>query len=523
LSEKKFDVIIIGSGMGALACASVLAQLGKKRVLILERHSKFGGFTHMFKREGKYHWDVGLHYVGNMKKGKDNRKLFDYITGNGLDWHEMPEQFDIFSFPGFKFPARKGFNNFRADLRAAFPHETAAIDQYFSDIRKANNWMSRYVVSNALPGYLQFLVPLIRAKGRKLAMMHTGDYLNNNFKDEKLRAILVAQWGDYGMPPARSLFGVQAAITAHYFNGGYYPVGGSRAIADTIVPIVKAAGGEALGKHRVREILIRNGRAVGVRAEYKGGDEPVQKEFYADTIISAAGAYITYSELIPESVPIPNREEITRFPAGIANVTLYLGLKQDPRSKGIYGENYWLYESLDHDLMFARRNELLNGKVNGCYVSFPSLKDPQAQAHTAEVIAFTDYAPFARWADQPLKKRDEDYQELKYKITNSLLDYVESRMPGFRDMVDFAELATPLSTEHYTGHREGSIYGLPAIERRFGSRLLRHQSPVKNLLLTGSDVGLHGIIGAMMNGIITAGVVLNRATGPLNVFRKLLK
>ncbi len=96
-------------------------------------------------------------------------------------------------------------------------------------------------------------------------------------------------------------------------------------------------------------------------------------------------------------------------------------------------------------------------------------------------------------------------------------------MPGFRDMVDFAELATPLSTEHYTGHREGSIYGLPAIERRFGSRLLRHQSPVKNLLLTGSDVGLHGIIGAMMNGIITAGVVLNRATGPLNVFRKLLK
>lgn len=62
--EDKFDVILIGSGIGTLSCASILAQLEKKKVLVLERHFKIGGFTHTFKRPGNYEWDVGLHYVG---------------------------------------------------------------------------------------------------------------------------------------------------------------------------------------------------------------------------------------------------------------------------------------------------------------------------------------------------------------------------------------------------------------------------------------------------------------------------
>ena len=73
-STTHFDVIMIGSGMGALTTASILAQIGKKRVLLLERHFKPGGFTHSFRRK-KYEWDVGVHYVGQMQPGSMARRM----------------------------------------------------------------------------------------------------------------------------------------------------------------------------------------------------------------------------------------------------------------------------------------------------------------------------------------------------------------------------------------------------------------------------------------------------------------
>src|ERR1700752_5484840 len=85
-SGRSFDAIVVGSGMGALAFASIMAKLRKWRVLILERHFKIGGFTHTFSRPGGWTWDVGVHYVGEMGEGMTGRRLFDLITGCGVDW-----------------------------------------------------------------------------------------------------------------------------------------------------------------------------------------------------------------------------------------------------------------------------------------------------------------------------------------------------------------------------------------------------------------------------------------------------
>ncbi len=77
-TENSYDITIIGSGIGALATASIMAQLYDKRVLVLERHYVIGGFTHAFKRpdksrgagnKAKYEWDVGVHYIGGMGEG----------------------------------------------------------------------------------------------------------------------------------------------------------------------------------------------------------------------------------------------------------------------------------------------------------------------------------------------------------------------------------------------------------------------------------------------------------------------
>jgi phytoene dehydrogenase-like protein len=82
------DVIVIGSGIGGLTLASLLAQLQHKRVLVLERHFQPGGFTHQFSR-GKYHWDVGLHYVGQMEKTSLMRQMFDLVTRSQVEWARL--------------------------------------------------------------------------------------------------------------------------------------------------------------------------------------------------------------------------------------------------------------------------------------------------------------------------------------------------------------------------------------------------------------------------------------------------
>ena len=84
----KYDVLMIGSGMGCLAAASFLAK-ENKRVLVLERHYTPGGFTHVFKRRG-YEWDVGIHYIGEVQRKHSVLKLlFDYITNSSLKWADM--------------------------------------------------------------------------------------------------------------------------------------------------------------------------------------------------------------------------------------------------------------------------------------------------------------------------------------------------------------------------------------------------------------------------------------------------
>ncbi len=71
---------------------------------------------------------------------------------------------------------------------------------------------------------------------------------------------MASQWGDYGLPPGKSAFSVHAIIALHYMNGGYYPVGGSKTIADSIIPIIEAGGGKVLVNHKVVKVLAENGK-----------------------------------------------------------------------------------------------------------------------------------------------------------------------------------------------------------------------------------------------------------------------
>ncbi len=136
--------------MGGLTTASILAQVAGKKVLVLERHFKLGGFTHSFRRK-KYEWDVGVHYVGDMGSGSMSRKFMDLVTSGNVDWHPMQAPFERFIFPDESFEVPNDLAAFEQKLLARFPHEHIGIKRYFRDIRKAKGWIVRGLWPNNSP------------------------------------------------------------------------------------------------------------------------------------------------------------------------------------------------------------------------------------------------------------------------------------------------------------------------------------------------------------------------------------
>jgi phytoene dehydrogenase-like protein len=505
--QQGFDVIVIGSGIGGLTVAALLSKFQCKRVLVLEQHFTAGGFTHGFERKGKFHWDVGLHYVGEMGEGSTGKAVFDYLTEGKLKWRKMPDPFEKFVYPDFTFEVYADPDRFQADLIRLFPQEQAAIHRYFSDVRKATFWFGAHSMLELLPGWLHpLLKPVVHSFGT-IARQTTQQYLNQNFQDPHLKALLASQWGDYGLPPSQSCFGIHSLIVTHYLNGGWYPVGGAPAIAQAMIPVIERSGGKVITQRRVTEVLIESGVAVGVKAQHTAHPEADEEIYHAPLVVSDAGAFNTYLKLIPQSYPIPARQSIQRFPPGNSMLTVYLGLKESPQRLGFQGENHWIYTTYDHEAIAREQLHGSNYLPKFCYLSFPSLKDPEAQGHTAEIIAHVNYGFFSQWREQPWRHRGTDYVELKSQLMESLIQLVERHYPGFKDLIEYAELSTPLTVEHFDASNRGAIYGIPCTPERLDQPWVAAKTPVKNLYLTGADVLSPGIMGAMMGGVKTAGLL----------------
>jgi all-trans-retinol 13,14-reductase len=499
------DVLVIGSGMGGLCTAALLARLHGRRVLVLERHYRAGGFTHTFTRRGGFEWDVGVHYVGEMGTPGMMRRAMQVATGDEVRWSRMPETYDRLVFPGFEFGIRAGRANFRSDLHAAFPGERRAIDRFFADVDRASSWVNVVAMRSAAPGPVAAVAGALMARRGALALRTTRSWLDEHVRDERLRAVLGARWGDYGLPPGKSAFLAHSVITAHYQEGGYYPSGTSARIAEGAGRVIEQAGGGVRVRAEAERILVEAGRAIGVRL---ASGETLR----APVVVSDAGARATFLRLLGDDVPLPFRDELRAIPRSMAHVSLYLGLSRSAASLGVHGENFWLHDELDQDRMWDRSGEILRGNSPQTYVSFPSLKDPEAKAHTAEIIAGVDSSHFEPWAGTRWMKRGESYEALKERIADALLAQAERRLPGLSRLVVHRELSTPLSTAHFTGHPGGEIYGLPVTPDRFRKPWLQARTPVKGLYLAGADALMLGIGGAVMSGVMATAAIAGRST-----------
>lgn len=508
IAARAYDAIVIGSGLGGLTCAALLAKAGKS-VLVLERHYTAGGFTHSFKRRG-YEWDVGVHYIGDVHKPHSPmRRVFDTITDGKLEWAKMDDVYDRMVIKDTYYDYHSGVRNFREGLLQHFPNAGPDIDRYLQRIRSATRDVGSHFGQRFLPGALQAPADaLLRRIGFDSFSRTTHEVLKECTSDRKLAAVLAGQWGDYGLPPKRSSFAMHALVAQHYLDGANFPVGGASQIAGNIIPIIEASGGGVLVDADVEQILLKRGRAAGVRLS--NGDE-----IEAQQIISAAGVHTTYSQLLPAEVANEGGmlEKVKALPRSVGHLGLYVGLRGTREELQLEQANQWVYSDYDFDGALERFLAAPSTDFPLMYLSFPSAKDPAWASNypgksTIDVIAPAPWSWFSQWQHQPWNNRGTAYAEFKDQLSERLLEEIYRRAPHTRGHVDHVELSTPLSTATFSNYAGGELYGLEHTPYRFAQRWLTPKTPIKGLHLTGQDILFCGVGSALMSGVLTASTLL---------------
>jgi all-trans-retinol 13,14-reductase len=501
-----YDALVIGSGIGGLTTAALLSELGW-RVAVLEQHYTAGGATHSYDRNG-YEWDVGVHYIGDMGARTTVRRLMDFLTQGHLAWAPMDAHYDRFFIGDRVYDAVAGREAFRENLVAHFPREAGAIDRYLDLLSEVSRGMRTFALDRTLPPWVAAVAgPLLRRRLPRSFDRTTWDVLSELTSDPELIAVLTGQWGDMGLPPKRSSFVIQALIARHYLHGGFYPVGGAWRIADTIMPRIQATGGEVFTYARVEEVVVRDGRARGVRMSDG-------TEIAATHVISDAGAINTFARLLPAGVAQEHGYDklLPTVKPSIGHLGVYIGLQGTAQEFSLPQTNYWIYPDNDYDAALDRFIADPTGPFPVVYISFPSAKDPDFERRhpgraTIEIVAPAPYEIFEPWADSKWGKRGEDYEALKNSLGERLLEHLYDKVPQVRGRIDYWEVSTPLSMQWFCGYGRGELYGLDHDPARLRQRWLRPRTKVPGLWLTGQDVMSCGVTGAMMGGLASATAV----------------
>jgi all-trans-retinol 13,14-reductase len=499
---EQYDAIVIGSGMGGLSTAALLSELGWK-VCVLEQHYTAGGYTHSYERNG-YEWDVGVHYIGDVGAETRTKKMFDFLSDGKLKWAPMDAEYDRFYVGDKVYTAVAGRQEFRDNLVRQFPAEEEAIDRYLQLLNQVGGALYAHGMERVLKPWQRTLAtPYLKWKKPDVLYRTTYEVLSELTDDADLIATICGQWGDMGLPPRKSAFMVHAMIARHYLYGGFYPVGGSWKIAESIIPKIQKTGGEVFTYARVNEIIVEDGAVTGV--EMADGHR-----IECGCVISSAGVANTFRNLLAEDVVSSSgyKQQLSSVKPSMAHLGVYVGLKGTATELGLPKTNFWIYPHEDYDAAVEQFSVDPEAPFPVVYVSFPSAKDPDyLNRHpgtaTIEVVAPAPYHWFEKWQGSTWGKRGDDYEAFKDQLGERLMRYVYDKLPQLEGKVDYYEVSTPQTTNWFAGYEEGELYGLEHSAERLQQDWLGPRTRIPGLWLTGQDTLTCGVTGAMMAGVLT--------------------
>lgn len=495
VANTKYDIIIIGAGMGGLSTGAFLAKEGKT-VLILEKHNKPGGYVTSFTKKG-YTFDSAIFHLTDM--GED-QTISQFIRFWGGEVSSRKILYKFRYFIGDKEYLIDG-RNVEKDLMGYFPEESSAIGKLFSiSDRMIDEMMGQ---GPPKPPYemnffekISFGITSLFKKRvfLKYYSKQSVEVLKSLFRDKTLASIIWAYYPIHSLVFVGHAFGWEMAKRDEI----YYPEGGMQAIPNATVKTLEKNGGKILLKSEVERILVKDRRAIGVRC-IDGS------EHYSDIVISNAPIHHTLFKLLEREPGLKRlRAEVEKREVFVSGMIVFLGVDE----KYDFGEvNFHIF--LKKNTIDIEEEQLT---PQNCPILLIVPPKPKGQKNYSVLVpAILPYEYENYWRTGNAKIRGEQYRQLKEDVKNKIIDRVCAKLgEEFRKAIKYSLAATPLTFERYTYNEKGSFMGWKVDKAHYG-KFIPQTTLIENLYLVGHWVfpGF-GVPGVMASGYYLAKKILEK-------------
>ncbi len=497
----KTDYLIVGSGLSALVFGALMANSGKK-VLILESHEYPGGFGHTFTMAKKYKFNAQLHYVWDCGEGGAvNRVLKKLNLAEEVTFKRYnPAGFDHMKMPNFSLEIPSESEELIRRLTNLFPEHKDNISNFIKEIQKTSQGLK------ILSPPINFATLLSHFSEVFCALQYLNSTLQDVFNKFNLpqaaQTLLALQWPDFLLPPNQLSFYAWVILFTGYQKGAFYPTKHFEFVINSLVKVIEKNGGQVLLNHTVTNFLVNNKTVTGVTAI----DKITQKtsDFTGETIICnldpKKAAQMIGLEKFSKTV-----QKKLNYDYSPSNFMAYCVVK-DINLRD-YGFGEWNTFHTGHENLneaFKQMYEKNDFSHPSFAITTPTLlteteRDCPEDCQIIEFLTVANYDYFKQLQDTDKKA----YRQKKEEILNTILDVVEKNyIPNLKEHLVFKITGSPTTNERFCGCPQGNSYGSSLTPRNMGIGRLNHETSFKNFYFCNASSGYPGFAPTFWTGAI---------------------
>ncbi len=490
-ASKEYDFVIIGSGIGGLISAVLLAMEGKS-VIVLEKNHQIGGSLQVFSRDKRV-FDTGVHYIGSLDEGENLYQIFKYVgILDDLNMHRMDNDcYDLIRLAdGSSFKHGQGYKQFKKGLYADFPDEKEAIDQFCDKLQEYCSYFPLYNLEwydSSKKNYID--TP-------ELLTVSAWEFLTSITSNKKLQSVLLGNGHLYAGHYKRTPLFVVALIMNSYLKGSYRMVDGGSQIAKALQKRLRLLGGRVL-KHQEVVSAVKNDEGI-VAVQTKLGDV-----FYGKNFISNAHPRQTVKMFGQENFRPAYKKRLEMLKDTVSSFMLYLSLEENRfpfLNHNVYSytkENVW--DTVDYDQ---------ETWPEAMFICTPPSKNNSTYASSLSVMCYMDFSEVEQWKSSfntvaTSKERDDAYQNFKKQKEEQVICKLEEIYPDIRSVIRGVYSSTPLTYRDYIGTEDGSLYGIEKDVSTIMLSKMHAKTKLPNVYQTGQNLVFHGILGASIGALVT--------------------
>jgi all-trans-retinol 13,14-reductase len=479
----KFDILIIGSGLGGLICGYILSKEGYN-VCIVEKNRQIGGCLQSFTRDGCI-FDTGVHYIGSMDQGQILYQYFKYfrlidkIKVKRLD----KDCFDKISFDstGEEYDYGMGNDNFVEILSKKFPDNKSELEHYIAMMKNICDAFDLYNVRSSA----------IRIYEKPFIKLNTYEYIKSITNNIKLQNVLAGVNPLYAGVAESSPLYVHSLIAYSYVQSAYRLVDGSAQIVNILTQSILENGGTILNEYEVQKLVCDDEKVM--RAEFSN-NEMIEAKNFISNIHPSNTIKMVQSNKLKKAY----RDRVNSLENTISTFTLYITFKKE--SFKYYNNNFYWYKTLN---VWTADSSAKGDWPESMFYFTPASSKSAEYAETMIVMTYMKFDEVRKWENTKVGYRGIEYEDFKRVKEETILNILQKIYPDFRDHIKNVYSSSPLTYRDYTGTIDGSLYGIMKTSNEPIRTYIPHKTKIPNLYLTGQNINMHGVLGVTIGAILS--------------------